>query len=96
MDDPRQTIGAISERTLANVRRAKAFGARIKTVNIVWKFWTDYTRFKPEYYDAITTWWERSGPPYQVRWIKVYWLRFGVSIYWPIERDPHERMNHVV
>lgn len=102
MDNPRLTVGAISERTLANVRRATAWGAQIKQVSIVWKFWTDQTRWKPEYYDSIVDWWERESPispihvaTYKVRWIKIYWLRFGFSLYWRLDSDPHERMNHV-
>lgn len=88
--DPRQTVGAISEKTLANIRAARCSVARIQNGTVYWSWWTDRTRWLPERYDSVVSWWE-LGPVMQVRWRTWYWLRFGLSLVEP--QDPHERMH---
>jgi hypothetical protein len=94
LPDPRETVSAPSERSLTNFRHATAWGGRCKTVSVAWKFWTDQTRWKPEFNDSIVEWWERREV-FHVRQKKLYWLRFGVTWYWRVQTEPHERMNHV-
>lgn len=94
MLDPRETVSAISERTLQNVRRARTWGFWVASIRVDWKLWTRSWFWKPLYSDRVLDWWEREDI-YQVRWITCYWLCFAWSLYWMVDADPHERMNHV-
>lgn len=75
--DPRITVGDISTKTLANIRRAKAFSVWAGPLHIEWKFWTGQFRLLPAWSLMDTTFFN-EGP---VRWWRGYWLCLGLSVY---------------
>lgn len=95
--------GQPSERTLSNVRRARAFDTWAGPYHIEWKmgafeqfFFTDPSkpvrsfRLFPKW-EIVETDFHNEGP---VRWFRGYWLTFGLSIYWrDKERNCDERTD---
>lgn len=71
------TVGPPTEKTLANIARAKAYSVWCGPVHVEWKLWTDRFRVIPRW-DTIDTELWNEGP---VRWTRAYWLSVGVSMY---------------
>lgn len=76
MSDPQSTVGPPTERTLANIRRARAHSFCFGPYHVEWKGWTGGFRFVPFWSRIDTEFWNQ-GP---VRWRRGYWLTGGVSI----------------
>lgn len=86
LDASHQTVGLPSERTLDNVKRATAHGVKIGARSYLWKFWTGYWYLRPFVEDVTGPWWEGKAV-LTVRSVIVYWLCFGVAMYWPVTED---------
>ena len=79
LDSP-GTVGPPSEKTERNIRRARAFSLWAGPAHVEWKFWTGNFKAVPRWEAMNTEFWN-EGP---VRWLRVYWLTGGLSIYWAL------------
>lgn len=79
-----------TERTIRNSQYGRTALFRVRNGAVHLKFWTDRTRWLPEWTDSVQQWWE-GGPVIYVRFRRWYWLRFGIAVIEPVDSDPHER-----
>lgn len=79
-----------TERTLENIRQSRTALFRLRNGAVHIRWWTDRTRWVPEYHDSVQAWWE-LGPVIRVRYRRWYWLRFGVAIIEPMEDEDDAR-----
>jgi hypothetical protein len=75
--DPRNTVGAMSEQTKRNIRRARAWSVWAGPLHIEWKVWTGQFRLVPAW-SLTDTEFFNEGP---IRWWRGYWLCLGLSVY---------------
>lgn len=76
-----------TEKTDANIKRATAHSLWIGARHIEWKLWTGIFTVRP-IRSEVSTWFFNEG---FVRWVRIYWLTFGVSITRPLTQAEEER-----
>jgi len=84
---PSQTVGPETEKTDRNIQRARAHSLWWGTTHIEWKFWTGICTFRPLRISVNTDFFN-EGP---VRWSRLYWLTFAVSVTRPREGNDDHR-----
>lgn len=90
------SVGPPTEKTVQNVKRARAHSLWAGPVHIEWKFLTGNFFLVPRW-QRMTTEFFNEGP---VRWFRGYWLTGGLSVYRLIgerrnlRQDPAEWANN--